>query len=517
MIQRLSFLLFVALVAAPARAVEKTLVPPGGLALPTLQEGAIPGVVGPNRIEAVMGAGPEGAAAANVAAMPELQSMGGVGAETPESAARNEPSPADAASAFDGQRLSRGCAHCHHQHDDDPEHLGDAPVVNFVAPAKFKGLLPSDRFRNPQDWTGETTLHLHSVFSDGTMEPEAVIQLAYDKGVRDVALSDHDSLAGVMRAWKKAKELGMTFHPAIEMTARNGVHVGAVDLDVSNPRLLALLERVRQKRLEHAKVMISKLNDMPEVQAAGGIKIEEVIAKSKHDEGGTIELPHLARVLLEKGLIEHVDDAFDKYLKGDVLQNPNGTPDPTVDEVLEIIRDAGGKAFLNHPYTVRVKNPQATDDEKDQAILEVLDKGFDGIEVYRPIHAKGKPGWARADERAAKYLGWAQERGLLAGNGADFHGTDTHLNEVLVWMPKTLAAKLEDGLKDANAKALAILESLTPTFAAPKAPATTVLSVAAVPVLALATTGADLPGTIVACLVAAVVGGLISVWMNRGQ
>jgi len=513
MIQRLPLsLLLAALLAAPLRAADKTVpvveLPPAAVMPAAGPTAAVPGLeAAAVSADAAAALDAPAAPAAAARALPAASA-----AAAPAFSTEAGPDQAAAQSAaFDGRRISRACAHCDHAHDDDPEHLGDAPAAaNFVAPAKFRGLLPSDRFKNPGDWTGETTLHLHSVYSDGTMEPEAVIRLAYDKGVRDIALSDHDSVAGVMRAWKKAKELGMTFHPAIELTARGGVHVGAVDLDITNPELTALLARVRQKRLEHAEAMIAKLNQMDAVKAAGGITIEEVRAKSKHDEGGTIELPHLARVLVDKGLIQHVDDAFDTYLKGDVLQNPGGTPDPTVDEVLAVIRSAGGKAFLNHPYTVRVKNPNATDDEKDQAILDVLDKGFDGIEVYRPIHAKGKPGWQRADARAAKYLQWAQDRNLVAGNGADFHGTDTHLNEVLVWMPKTLAKTLEDSLKDVNQKALQVLERLG------KGGASTVFSFAAAPVLlGVSAAGADIPGSVVACLVAAVVGGLLSVWMNR--
>lgn len=505
-------LLLAALLVSPAGAVEKSIAPPSGPAIPALPtaEAAAPNV----SVEAAGVQGAEAAAAAT-AAVPQLQSAA-VAPAGAEAAAAGPNAEAAATISFDGARKFHGCAHCNHDHGAD-EGADDVSLRAWTPPAQYRDLVPSERLKNPDNWTPETTLHLHSVFSDGTMEPEAVMQLAYDHGVRDVALSDHDSVAGVMRAWKKAKTLGMRFHPAIELSARGGVHVGAVDLDITNAQLTDLLARVRAKRLEFAEHVVSELNKLPAVQEAGGITIDEVRAMSKHDEGGTIEVPHIARVLKAKGLIQNVDDAFDTYLKGDVMSNPNGTPDPTVDEVLAVIRAAGGKAFLNHPYTVRVSDPHASESVKDQAILAVLEKGFDGIEVYRPIHAQGKPGWIRADQRAAKYLGWADQYNLVPGNGADFHGTDTHLNVVEVYMPKALAAKLEDSLKDANEAAIKVLERLESDLVSTKGPGSTVFSFAAFPLLMAASGASDLGGTVVACLIAAGLGGLISVWMNRGR
>ena len=388
--------------------------------------------------------------------------------------------------AFDGQgRLSgdavsserrESIVHLHHDGQDTHAHFesyhrdheGDPAGQNFARPmsipARLAPYVPSARAKNPQDWSGRDTLHLHSVYSDGTMTPEDVIEAAYKKGVRVVALTDHDTSAGILRAFKKVRQINeanpadpMEFHTGVEMTARGGAHIGAIDVDVTNPKLVALLERVRIARYHKAKGMIDNLNALDELKQKGiTLTIDEVKAFSQHDAGGTIEIPHIARALVSRGLIEHVDDAYDTYLKGDIFSVPGVAADPTVEEVVETIHDAGGKAFLNHPYTVRGKS----DAEKDAAVEEMLALGMDGIEVYRPSHATSDNGKRQADERAAKYLLWAEKYDLMAGNGADFHGMDTHLDQLQVWMHKDLAAKLERGLKDANQKAIAALERL---------------------------------------------------------
>jgi predicted metal-dependent phosphoesterase TrpH len=392
---------------------------------------------------------------------------------------RAEPAAAQAALPrfFDGQGLRAAIddlpfiRHFDHAdlHEDAFREDGEGNPV--VIPGHLEPLLPSNW--NKENWSGRVTLHLHSVYSDGTMQPEAVVQAAYDKGVRVLALTDHDTLAGVAAAWRKAKELGIEFHPGAELTARGGVHVGAIDVDVRNEQLKAIVTRMHENRWKKAEIMVQNLNALPELRQKGIVlTMDEVEAKSMHAQGGTIEIPHIARVLVDKGLIEHVDDAYRTYLKGKVFDGIDKYPDPTVDEVLSAIRAAGGKAILNHPYTVRTKERDGDDEgersmngEQDRAIEEILAKGFDGIEVYRPSNARSDQGKKRADARVAKYLLFLDkystpEKVLVAAPGADFHGTDTHLGHLVVWMPKVLSEQLLAALKEAQSAAISALESL---------------------------------------------------------
>ncbi|HVE14769.1 MAG TPA: PHP domain-containing protein, partial [Elusimicrobiota bacterium] len=352
------------------------------------------------------------------------------------------------------------------RHPSDDRAAADAAAAPI--PDRLRPWLPSSW--NKEDWTGRVTMHLHSVYSDGTMTPAAVVQAAYDKGVRSLALTDHDTFAGVPEAWEKVREINakfpgdpIEFHPGAELSSQHGAHIGALDIDVSAPKLVALVERVRVMRYQRAQAIVAHLNarfaasDDPKEKGVR-ITIEEVAAKSQHANGGTIELPHIARVLVDKGLIAHVDDAFNSYLKGDIGGSAGGA-DPDAREVLEAIHAGGGKAFLNHPYTVR----GATEADGDQAALDLLRLGMDGIEVYRPSHATSENGKRRLDQRVAQYLQWIEQLGkeglhLLSAPGADFHGLDTHLDSIVVWMPKVLAQQLLDGLRSARDSAVAALD-----------------------------------------------------------
>ncbi len=479
----------------------------------------------------------------------------------------SDASASGSAAAFDGARSEGdasgatlrvhehdGVPHLHSYHQDEPAPAPGADLVRRQPPVqipdRLKPLLPSAQ--DPATWTGLITLHLHSVYSDGTMEPEALVQLAYDKGVRELAVSEHDTTASTLRAWKKARELGMTYHTAVEFTARGGAHIGGVDIDIADPKVKDLLARVHDARYLRAKDVVEYLNGpkvvedlekqsqqpeerwendadgksskvvlpagrnsasealrrLKDFRARGGvIKLEDVVAQSRHNEGGTIEFPHIARVLLANGLIDSVDQAFDAFLKGAVGNRSAAPPDPTPEEVIDVIHSAGGKAILNHPYTVHGRDPA----EQQRNIDQILDAGIDGIEVYRPSHATSANGKRKADERAAGYLLEAEKRDLFAAPGADFHGTDTHLDTLVVWMPKVLAAQLQQRLGASNAAAIARLEQLERAGSQPPTP-TGAAALLAAPLLSSSLTLNDIPW--IAFVPAGLLGALFALGMS---
>jgi 3',5'-nucleoside bisphosphate phosphatase len=379
--------------------------------------------------------------------------------------------------AFDGGMawLNGGdaaCGHCgvHAQEADFPTDDEGDP---FIVPGHLEPLLPSHR--DDVGWTTETSLHAHSYYSDGTMSPEDVVELAWKAGVKKLALSDHDTVAGVSRAYKRARELGVELRPSVELTTREGAHVNGVDVDVTNPVLLEMLERTRRMRYEQSKYVVAYVNGpqvardlaaigspkalralekLEEFRGKGKwLSIDDVVSASKHAEGGTIERPHIARALLAHGLIENVDDAFETFFKNRIKVPEEIDREPTVQETLDAVHAAGGKAFLNHPYTARGR----TDAEREKAAYAMLKKGFDGIEVYRPP-LDSASGRKKQERSMAKYLVWADELGLLVGAGADFHGADVRLDEIVVWMPKPLEHALDKGLAESHARAVGALD-----------------------------------------------------------
>jgi len=450
--------------AAPESLPASAIAPIVGNAIPDAAEGGSPPLAASSLAQPL--------AAASAAQPASAQTLALVGNAIAKADEGGSPPLAAAQSALDAA------------FDGEAERPFANASAGFLATRGEQG--PAVEERSPgEGFTKETSLHAHSYFSDGTMTPEAVVERAQREGVRKMALSDHDSVAGVRRAWLKAKELGVDFHPAAELTARGGVHVGAVDMDIFNPKLTALLDRVRAARHKHAEGMSDYLNGdqvesdleklgrdsravksieaLREFRSRGGrITVEQIAAESKYDEGGTIEMPHVARALLRAGLIANVDDAFDTFFKT-LPPLKDVPPDPTVEEVLDVVHAAGGKAFLNHPYTVRGRD----DADRDRKAYAILKKGFDGVEAYRPSNATSPDGKRRAAERTAKYVRWAGELNLIVGNGADFHGDDTHLNHIVVWMPAELEAKLLDALRPAQRQALAALERAEPPSVAP--------------------------------------------------
>ncbi|MBI5630919.1 MAG: PHP domain-containing protein [Elusimicrobia bacterium] len=331
-------------------------------------------------------------------------------------------------------------------HSDTFEIPTDHEGNPLIVPGHLVHLLPSARATHPQAWTAQANFHLHSRFSDGSLEPEDVVAALHGAGVREFALTDHDTVTGVERAWRKAMELGMSIHPGIELSAERGIHIGALDVDIFNPGLVALLSRIRAIRLRKAHTFIQQLKKLKNV----AISIEEVIAQSYFNQGGTIEIVHLARVLVQRGLIHSVDEAYTTYLTPDVVGSAGDPNDPKAEEILGIVRASGGLAFLNHPYTIRGDDPA----DILKKIKSVLGMGVNGIEVYRPVGDNPR----RADDQAGQYLLWVDEFNLLAGNGGDFHGMDTRLNNLAIHMPIILADQLLEALREPQRRALAALQ-----------------------------------------------------------
>lgn len=466
------------LLAAPAAAVQRSVpvvslpalsgvkVPSGLGAIPVLPAIAIPAISNPAPFVSpqatILPQAPEGRPVTALAQAQLLVAR----FQTPEGKDQSKP----LAAAFDGKPEAEDGAVLPEVYVDEayaPAPPSDSAGNPVIVPGRLKPLLPGTGF-DKATWTGRVTLHLHSVFSDGVLEPEKVVKLAYDAGVRSVSMTEHDTTAGTLRAYRAAKALGMDYHTGVEISAKGGAHINGIDVDVSHPGLVAMLASIREIRVKKAAVLVELLNEHPELVKRGiTLTLDEVLAKSKHAEGGTVERPHVARLLMDKGLVSSVQEAFDTYLK-DLRTGGRGIPEePSPREVIEMIHAAGGKAVLNHPYTLSRNG----DEEAEKAVRAMAAQGLDGIEVYRRAPKRDDASRREADERAARWLMVADDFDLFAAPGSDFHGDDTHLNNPAVWMPKVLADQLLARLSPSQARALAALDALDGGRFEPPAPA----------------------------------------------
>ena len=258
-------------------------------------------------------------------------------------------------------------------------------------------------------------LQAHSVHSDGSLPAAEVVERAAAAGVELFALTDHDTVDGVPEAAAKARELGLRFSPAAELSAVHGghedLHVLGYELDVSDPGLIATLEDFRGDRARRIEQMADRLREL-------GFELDDTPLVARREAGKPIGRPHLADAVLEhpanaKRLsdegIHGKDELFPPYLvpgaKAYVARSR-----PTVAQAIEVIHAAGGVAVWAHPFW-DVDAPE----EALATLAEFADAGLDGVECFYVTHS----------EAQTRLLhDFARSRGLLTTGSTDFHGPD---------------------------------------------------------------------------------------------
>ena len=244
--------------------------------------------------------------------------------------------------------------------------------------------------------------HLHTTHSDGSCTPAEVIALAAKAGVTALAITDHDITTGIPEATAAGKDRGIEIIPGIEISSLLGdseLHMLGYFLDYQDARLNERLMRLRESRHRRNPKIIERL------QAAGiDITYDEVRALAGTDSVGR---PHIARVLMEKGVVSSAKEAFDQWLA-------DGRPAyvarelPTPAEAIHWIKEAKGLAVLAHPTWVKITEGTLTD-----LVRTLKADGLDGVEVHYSTHSP---------RQTRDYLALATQQGLLVTGGSDFHG-----------------------------------------------------------------------------------------------
>ncbi|KOY12682.1 PHP domain-containing protein [Paenibacillus xylanivorans] len=254
-----------------------------------------------------------------------------------------------------------------------------------------------------QQLNGRCDLHTHSQASDGMQPPAENVKLAKQRGLSAVALTDHDTVAGVSEAQRAGREYGIDVVSGVEISTRAGgkdIHVLGYYVNTEDEQFLERLRGLREAREERNHLIIAKLQEL-------GLEIswQEVIdglgRPLKPDE--SIGRPHMADVLVRKGYAADMRDAFNRYL---AEGQPGFVSVPRVapEDACQWIKDAGGAAVIAHPGLYG-------DDELVRSIL--VDAHPDGIEV---VHSDHGP------EEERRYAELAREFGLIQTGGSDYHG-----------------------------------------------------------------------------------------------
>jgi len=245
-------------------------------------------------------------------------------------------------------------------------------------------------------------LHTHSTASDGTASPSALVAMAKLVGLSALALTDHDTVAGIAEADAAAQVHGISFVPGVEISAQydpGTMHILGLFIDADSEPLREVLARYQKGRAERNCAMVAKLNRL-------GIQV--TMAEWTQRASGTVGRPHLAGLLVEKGCVQSKQEAFAKYLaKGASAYIDRQRLSPRA--AIEAIHAASGVAVLAHPVQLRCENYA----QCERIIKELRELGLDGIEVYHSEHNAQKTRY---------FAELARKMSLLPSGGSDFHG-----------------------------------------------------------------------------------------------
>jgi predicted metal-dependent phosphoesterase TrpH len=264
-------------------------------------------------------------------------------------------------------------------------------------------------------------LHAHSTASDGTLSPAELMQHAHAAGVNVMALTDHDTTAGIAEARDTATQLGMEFIPGIELSVtwdNRTVHIVGLGIDENSEPIQAGIKKLMDFRQWRAEEIGRRLEK---------VGYPDMYEKAKaYSNGRLIGRVHFARALVAAGHADTVGAVFNKFLVGG---KPGFVPGAWAElgDVVKWIREAGGRAIIAHPARYDMTRTKLR-----QLIADFKELGGEGFEVCSGSHSK---------DDVNTMAQHARDFDLLASAGSDFHGPENP------WVNLGQLAPIPKGLK----------------------------------------------------------------------
>ncbi|HEX21035.1 MAG TPA: PHP domain-containing protein [Actinobacteria bacterium] len=262
-------------------------------------------------------------------------------------------------------------------------------------------------------------LHLHTIASDGSLNPIELIKLASALNLTTISVTDHDSVQSVDESMAAGNKRGIAVIPGIEMSsdvAGMDIHILGYFIDYKDVEFKKILSRLRKTRYDRAQKIVEKLREMKI-----DISLDDILEEAG---AGALGRAHIAKVMLKKGYVEDMQSAFDKYLGRHSPAYVEKTA-YSVAEIIKIIHQAEGIAVLAHPGISHV----------DKLIPEFVEAGLQGLEVYHSEHSA---------QQTERYLRLAKELKLITTGGSDCHGPGSSRGLLIgtVMVPDSTAAAL---------------------------------------------------------------------------
>jgi 3',5'-nucleoside bisphosphate phosphatase len=247
-------------------------------------------------------------------------------------------------------------------------------------------------------------LHSHSTASDGTVNPSALVARALDIGLTTLALTDHDTQLGVVEAAATAAGTGLELIPGTELSLDydlGGMHLVVLWLEPGAGPLQDRLGSLRDGRDLRNEAIAERLTEL-----GMALTLEEIVEEAGM---GTVGRPHIASVMVRKGYVETMEEAFEQWLTAGrpaYVSRPRLSPE----EAIGLARESGAVPVLAHPHTLAINRAA----EMEDLLHRLVPAGLVGLEAiyagYRPFERDG-------------YSDLARRFGLVPSGGSDYHGS----------------------------------------------------------------------------------------------
>lgn len=250
---------------------------------------------------------------------------------------------------------------------------------------------------------GSFDLHLHTTASDGSFSPSEIVELAAQKGIKTISITDHDTTDGIKEALQVASKLNIKVIPGIELSTKyKGRSIDILGYHINYLKELSgVLQKMRDHRYNRSQLIVNKFCELGMMITSDDVQ--------KYTKGEVIARPHIAKAVVEKGYAKNVQEVFDLYL-GDGKPCAVDKMVLSPEEGINLIHNAGGKAVLAHPLLI----------QDDEIVEELMQLPFDGIEVWHRQHRK---------EDINRYKSIAKEYKKIMTGGSDFHNEDHTIGE----------------------------------------------------------------------------------------
>ena len=255
----------------------------------------------------------------------------------------------------------------------------------------------------------EVDLHLHTTYSDGRLTPAQLVDLCARRGLKVIAITDHDSTEGLEEALEEAQRWpGLTVVPGVELSTdvpQGEVHILGYFVDRDDRAFQEALASMRRRRVERARLMVEKLAEL-------GVRVqwERVLELAA---GGAVGRPHIAQAMVEAGYVRYPKEAFDRYLARHgpaYVERAKLSPC----EAVAMLGRNGALAVMAHPTYSPAKSARDPVKALEATLTELKGAGLVGMEVYYGDYTP---------QQVAELRELADRLGLVPCGGSDYHAS----------------------------------------------------------------------------------------------